>query len=405
MTATHILHVDLDAFFAAAEQAVHPEYRGKALIVGGTPEVRGVVCSSSYEARRLGIRTGMPLSQAYRICPEAIFTGGNFKLYSYFSQEFHKLLGNYSPVVENASIDEAYVDLTGTERLHGILLKAASDMQSKIKSQLCLSASVGLATNKLVAKIATGIAKPYGLYYVLPGREKNFLAPLPIRKLIGVGYNTEKKLRSFGIQYIGELARIPEQILSHTFGVMGTYILQRANGIDKRAVENRLTPKSLSRETTFATDTADRQFVRGVVKYLAHRLAFKLREHKLRTQNLSLKIRYGDLLEEQKCLATIPLNSDQRIATIAMELFDRLYTRRVAIRLVSVKASNLVQDSWQLELFEQNELQTDPLTQALDEIRKRFGKKSIATADLLYLNKYYTSDKEGYVLKTPCLSR
>ncbi|MBN2543030.1 DNA polymerase IV [bacterium] len=401
----HVLHIDLDAFFATAEQVAHPEYKGKPVIVGGTPDVRGVVCSSSYEARRRGIKTGMPLSQAYRICPEAHFLGGNFQLYRQFSEEFHELLNNYSPVVENASIDEAYVDLTGTERLYGIVIKAANDMQSKITQRMGLTASAGLGSNKMVSKIATSLAKPRGLNYVLKGQEKSFLAPLPIRMLPGVGYKAGKKLQSFGITRIGQIAGIPTDLLVVTFGVVGTRMQENANGIDKSKVENRLMPKSISRETTFATDTTDRNYLRGVIRYLAARVAFKLRKEKLRAQNISVKIRYGDITDEQKSAGTVPVSGDDRISSEALNLFEKLYTRRVAVRLVGVKAANLVRDSWQLELFEGNELKTDELTKTIDEIKTRYGQRAILPADLLYLNKYHASDKEGYVLKTPCLSR
>ncbi|HIE17916.1 MAG TPA: DNA polymerase IV, partial [Dehalococcoidia bacterium] len=254
-----IIHVDLDAFFASVEQALAPELYGKPVIVGGRPDRRGVVASASYEARAFGIRAGMPLSQAYRLCPQAIFLQGCFSHYRDASSKFMAILADFSPRLEPAGLDEAYLDVTGCGS-YDSRQQLAVHIKQRVRRELKLTASLGVANSKLVAKIASDLGKPDGLVEVAPGEEKDFLAPLPVASLPGVGRRMERALKAMGIATIGQLAALPIESVRGYLGNAGVVIHQYANGIDNRGVEPPGEAKSISRETTFAQDTCDYRF-------------------------------------------------------------------------------------------------------------------------------------------------
>jgi len=255
-----ILHIDLDAFFVSAEQALAPELYGKPVVVGGRPDRRGVVASASYEARAFGIRAGMPLAEAYRLCPQAAFLQGSFSLYRDVSARFMTILADYSPCLEPVGLDEAYLDGTGCEA-YGSPHQLALSVRERVKGELNLTASVGVAGCKVVAKIASDLGKPDGLVEVAPGQEKGFLAPLPVIRLPGVGSKTERALKAMGITTIGQLAALTPELVRSRFGAAGVAIHRYANAVDNREVKAPGEAKSISRETTFDQDTSDRRFL------------------------------------------------------------------------------------------------------------------------------------------------
>ncbi|MBI4283989.1 MAG: DNA polymerase IV, partial [Chloroflexi bacterium] len=294
MTNTTLMHVDLDAFFVSVEQVLNPELRGKPVVVGGRGGGRGVVAAASYEARAFGLHSGMPLKTASRLCPQTIFIEGSFPRYRDASQKFMAILADFSPFIEPMGLDEAYLDVTGFESLYGSIHQMALAIKRRVKEELGLCASVGVARGKVVAKVASDLSKPDGLIEVANGEERSFLAPLPIGKLPGVGKKTERVLRSLGIQTIGGLAIMPLSVLSSRFGVSGEALQRFANGIDDRKVEPPAAAKSISRETTFDKDTRDRSFLKATLRYLGERVGADLRGRSKQARCVTLKLRYAD---------------------------------------------------------------------------------------------------------------
>jgi DNA polymerase-4 len=288
-----ILHIDLDAFFVSVEQALAPELRCKPVVVGGRPDRRGVVASASYEARVFGIRAGMPLAQAYRLCPQAILLQGSFPTYRDASEKFMAILADFSPSLEPAGLDEAYLDITGCD-LFGTPYQLASSIKKRVKKELKLVASIGIASCKVVAKIASDSGKPDGLVEVTMGKEKDFLAPLPVANLPGVGKKTEQSLKAMGIKTIGQLAAVPVEVIKNRLGSYGFMIHHYANGIDNREVETPGQAKSISRETTFAEDNSDKVFLQSILRYLCERVGAQLRVETKHARTITLKLRYSD---------------------------------------------------------------------------------------------------------------
>ena len=276
-----ILHIDLDAFFVSVEQALKPELRDKPAIVGGRPDRRGVVASASYEARAFGVRSAMPLSKAYKLCPQAIFLQGHFNLYREFSSRFMEILATFSPELEPGGLDEAYLDVTGCD---GSPRQIAMKIKERVKLELQLVASVGIAGCKVVAKIASDLSKPDGLLEIAPGEEKRFLSPLPVARLPGVGKKTEQELKKLGIKTIGQLAMLPDETMKRRFGIYGIMLHHHANGIDDRKVESYDEVKSISRETTFEQDTLDQLFLEAVLWHLSERVGDDLRSQDKRAK-------------------------------------------------------------------------------------------------------------------------
>ena len=272
MSQRTIMHVDLDAFFVSVEQASNPELRGKPVVVGGKPGSRGVVATASYEARAFGLHSAMPLSTAVRLCPQAIFIEGNYNHYADVSKKFMAILADFSPFLEPMGLDEAYMDVTGFESLHGSIHQMALKIKQRVKDELGIVASIGIASCKVVAKVASDESKPDGLIEVPPGDEAAFLAPLAIRKLPGVGKKTEQVLMGLGIRTIGQLARMPPNALKSRFGVFGEMLRRHANGMDNSPVTPPGEAKSISRETTFEEDTHDIDFLSATLRYQAEKV-------------------------------------------------------------------------------------------------------------------------------------
>jgi DNA polymerase-4 len=399
-----ILHIDLDAFFVSVEQALAPELVGKPVVVGGRPDRRGVVASASYKARVFGIRAGMPLTQAYRLCPQAIFLQGSFPAYRDASERFMTILADFSPCLEPAGLDEAYLDVTGCE-LFGTPYQLASRIKERVKKELKLIASVGIASCKVVAKIASDLGKPDGLVEVAAGQEKDFLAPLPVASLPGVGKKTEQSLKAMGIKTIGQLAVLPIEVIKNRFGSFGLMIHHYANGMDNREVEPPGEAKSISRETTFAEDTSDRVFLQAMLRYLCERVGAELRQETKHARTIALKLRFSDFETiTRRFSSREAIDADELIFTGAVKLLEQaLSGKRKPVRLIGV--SNLVSYGKQLNLLDSRPQRLAHLDKAIDRIRNKYGFTAIQTGRTLLLKDIFDRREGDYVLETPSLSR
>lgn len=379
-----VIHLDLDAFFVAVERLDDPTLIGVPVIVGGRAESRGVVSSASYEARKFGVHSAMPTAQALRLCPQAVLIPGHRGRYAEMSRKVMAILGDYTPLLEPISIDEAFLDVTGTEAQYGPPAELAKTIQDRIEQELSLSASLGVAANKLVAKIASDFRKPHGITVVPPGEEAAFLAPLLIRRLWGVGAVTAQQLARLGVETIGDLAAFSQDELRGRFGVQGEGLWRAARGIDHTPVTPEHEAKSLSREETFAQDVRDPVLLRRELLRLSEAVAFRLRRHHLQARTIHLKLRYGDFSTITR-QATLPDPTDTGpvIYARALALFDAAWDRRRPVRLIGVGGGNLEQPGRQMRLFEQASTRQTQLDVALDRIRERFGEDAIQRASLL----------------------
>lgn len=375
-----VLHVDMDAFFVSIEESRNPTLRGKPVIVGGDPDGRGVVSAASYEARKFGVRSGMALSQAKKLCPQAIFLRGDFERYSLVSRRIFKIVSKYTPDVEMASIDEAYLDLTGFGRLYGHTFGTAQRIKDEIKDRLRLNASIGIGTNKLIAKVASRCAKPNGIMMVFPGYEKAFLSPLSVERLPGVGKNLKEKLISFGVPTIGILATIEKDLLVRTFGKWGLVLHYNANGVDCSPIGGRDSgPKSVSRETTFDEDTIDRKLIFSTLFWLVERTAKSLREENLQARTITLKLRYSDFSTVTRSMTLREgTDVDKKIYRCVEELFRKAWTRRGRVRLLGVCLSNLCSPAWQVNFLDEEKTgKLKSFYQSVDRVRDRYGFNSL----------------------------
>jgi len=402
-----IMHIDLDAFFVSVEQALNPELKGKPVVVGGKPDHRGVVASASYEARAFGLYAGMPLVTASRLCPQAIFIEGNFSRYSEASEKFMAILADFSPFLEPMGIDEAYLDATGFESLYGSIHQMAKEIKKRVRDELGLSASVGIARNKVVAKVASDLSKPDGLLIVATGKERSFLAPLAIDKLPRVGKKTEQILRGLGINTIGELSNMPLSALKSHFGVFGEVLHKFANGIDDSEVKPPSETKSISRETTFGKDTRDRPFLKATLRYLSERVGAELRERGKLARCVTLKLRYADFTTITRRHTLKQSNdADQTIFDTGVQLLNRALTaQRQPVRLIGIGVSNLVEPKRQLDMLDSSAQRWRQLDRAIDRIRKKYGFTAIQTGRTLRLKDIFPETESGYTLQTPSLSR
>ncbi len=377
-----IAHIDMDAFFVEVERRLDPSLAGKPIIVGGDPDGRGVVAACSYETRRFGVHSAMPLRRAKQLCPHAIFLRGHIPAYADYSRRIRLLLQSYTPLVEMASVDEAYLDLTGTERLHGPPPEAVERILSRIRSEIGLPASAGLAANKLVAKVACDTAKPSGFRVVLHGTEADFLAPLPMRQLPGIGPKLEAQLSRYGIATIGDIVALGESTLRTLFGPSGSDLFYRCQGMDDSPVQIAYEARSMSHETTFEQDTGHRPTLERTLSYLAERVARRLRRHRLRARCITLKLRYSDFQTVTRRLTLVePTCDDREIYAAARRLLDRAWTRRAWLRLLGIAASSLTDAQWQMDLLaDETEESRAALAAAIDRIKGRYGFDAILRA-------------------------
>jgi DNA polymerase IV len=378
-----IAHVDLDAFFAAVEQRDRPELRGRPVIVGGGgPNDRGVVSAASYEARRFGVRSAMPLRTAGALCPEGVFLPVDGARYSAVSRQVMAILRDHSPVVEQVSIDEAFLDLTGTAGLHGSGEQVAHRIKQAIRTDIRLTASVGVASNRLVAKIASDLRKPDGLVVVPTGHESSFLAPLAIERLWGVGEVTRRQLADYGVSTIGDLAALPDELLRRRFGAHGPQLAARARGIDSTPVGQQAAAKSVSQEHTFDVDTADWVVLERTLLALSEGVGGRLRADRLRAATIAVKVRDSTFrtVTRQRTLSE-PTDLTEVIWQTARDLVRR-EVQGVKIRLLGVGAHGL-SDRQQLTLFEGADQRRRRALEAADAVRQRFGPRAIRRARLL----------------------
>ena len=374
-----ILHVDMDAFFVSVELLDRPDLRGKPVVVGGRPDQRGVVSAASYEARKYGIHSAMPLRTAGRLCPHAVFLDGHLDKYGIWSDRVASILARFSPIVEMVSIDEAYLDLSGTERLHGPPLAAADKLLRAITRETSLPCSGGLATTRLTAKVASDQGKPRGLVWVAPGMEARFLAPLPIRKIPGIGEVTERALRALGIETVEQLAAHSQGKLEKIFGQWGTALYRKARGGDAYEFLIDAEPKSISHNHTFGEDTADVAEMESLLSHLSQKACKRLREAGLSARTLTLTIRYAgfDTYTRAKTL-TEPAQLDADIFAVFLELFRHHRDPKRKVRLLGVALSSLCHGGQQLDLLQADRREKlEKLTQAADRLRDKFGFGSV----------------------------
>lgn len=378
-----ILHVDLDAFFAAVEQRDRPELRGRPVIVGaGSRDDRGVVSAASYEARRYGIHSAMPLRTAAALCRDVIFVPVDGRKYAMVSAQVMDILRRYTPAVEPISIDEAFLDVAGSEALHGSPVRIAQNIKAAIRDELQLTASVGVATTKLVAKVASDLEKPDGLVVVEPGGEASFLAPLPISRLWGVGQRTAAALAEYGVHSIGDLAALPDDLLVRRLGRQGAVLAARARGLDPSPVSAPDPARSVSHEHTFDMDTSDPEALERTLLALSEGVAGRLRAGRVKARTIGVKVRDPSFVtvSRQRTLAA-PTDQTEVVFRAALEL-ARPQLRGIKVRLLGVVASHL-DEGEQLSLFDESAERKRRAAEAADEIRRRFGSKAIRRARLL----------------------
>lgn len=369
-----VLHLDLDAFFVEVELLRNSALRAKPLIIGGSSN-RGVVASCSYEARTFGVRSGMPMRQALQLCPVAIVLRGDMETYSKYSGLVREVIEEEAPSFEQASIDEFYLDLTGMDAYIGCF-KWSTELRQRIIKETGLPLSFGLSINKTVSKVGTGEVKPNGMKLIPTGTEKEFLAPLSVGKLPSIGRETERRLALMGVRTCLTLREVPPRLLEREFGKHGLLMWKRANGQDDSPVVPYREQDSISSERTFHADTIDVRFLRDQVRHQSSQLAYELRSLKKLTACITVKLRYSDFNTFTK-QNKIPYSAqDSLLIEHALTLFDKLYERRQAIRLVGVRFSELVPGTSQLNLFENTEKEARLLS-AMDMIRNRFGKGAI----------------------------
>lgn len=371
-----IVHMDLDTFFVSCERLIDSQLNGKPVLIGGTSD-RGVVAACSYEARKFGVHSAMPMRMARQLCPEAIILRGNSGVYTKYSQLVTDIIKDSVPLYEKSSIDEFYLDLTGMDQFFGCQ-QLASELRAKIIRESGLPISFGLSQNKTVSKIATGEAKPNNEITILSGEEKPFMAPLSVRKIPSVGEKTYRSLCDLGVKKIQSIQEMPIDIMQKVFGKNGANIWKKANGIDLSPVIPYRERKSISTERTFNKDTIDVKKLEGLMVAMAENLVFQLRRGNKLTACVAVKIRYSDF-QTYTLQKKIPYSaSDHTILPIVLELFRKLYNRRILVRLIGIRYSHLVEGGHQIGLFE--DPTTIKLYQAMDVIRERYGDRSIMRA-------------------------
>ena len=378
-------HLDMDAFFVSVEELFDPSLKGKPVVVGGRPNERGVVSAASYAARKFGVHSALPLRTAYKLCPQAIFVDGHPDRYRDYSHKVHDVLQSFSPLVEMASIDEAYLDMTGTERLYGPPLRAAGLLHQRMKAETGLNCSIGIAASRLVAKIGSGQAKPNGVLWVIPGQEPAFLAPLDVRKVPGVGKVTEKQLNALGIRKVGDLARLDETFLEQRFGKWGLALAGKSRGLDAGGwfdseIGEDDGPKSISHEHTFSEDTTDLAQIESTLARLCEMVGRRLREHRLHARTIQLKLRYSDFSTFTRAHSIgCATDLDTELFEEIRELFRRNWKTEAAVRLLGVHVSSWSEGDEQLNLIgEEKHQKWSQALAAADRLRDKFGESAVS---------------------------
>lgn len=373
----HIAHMDLDSFFVSVEQLHNPKLKGKPVLIGGSSG-RGVVAACSYEARKFGIHSAMPMAVALRLCREAIVVKGDYESYSKASNLVTEIITDSVPLFEKASIDEFYVDLTGMDKFFGCR-KFTDELKSRVIKESGLPVSYGLASNKLISKVATNEVKPNGQIEIPFGHEKLFLAPLSVMKIPGIGKETGYKLLKMGVETVKVLSEIPIVMLQNLMGKHGTELWRRANGIDDSPVIPYREQKSISTEDTFQQDTSDLNFLHAQLVRMTESIAFELRQQNRLTGCVTVKLRYSDF-ETHTTQRSIPYtNADHVLMKVVKELFTKVYERRILIRLIGVRFTNLIPGTYQINLFDDTQ-ESIKLYQAIDSVKRQFGGNKLVRA-------------------------
>jgi DNA polymerase-4 len=407
MAVRRIMHVDLDAFFVSVEQAHRPELRGKPVVVGGRPDTRGVVAAASYEARAFGVHSAMPLRTAARLCPQCIFVEGNFSRYREASQKFFAILSDFTPFIEPGGLDEAWLDVTGFESLHGSIQSMAQAIKRRVKDEIGIVVSVGIAGSKVVAKIASDASKPDGLIEVEAGGDAAFVAPMPIRCMPGIGSKTEPVLKRMGIDTIGKLAKIPPESLKRVLGSHGEHLRNMALGLDDSPVTAPGEAKSISRETTFAEDMHDKDVLEATLRYLAERVGRNLRQNGRLAKCVSIKLRFSDFdtLTRNRTLPQAA-DADEAIFEAGLRLVQTALTKeKRAVRLIGIGVAGFTEAGQQLSLLDNSDTRLAKLDKAVDRIREKYGFGAIQTGRTMKLKELFGENEHGYNLHTPGLSR
>ncbi len=383
-----ILHVDMDAFYAAVEQRDHPEFRGKPVIVGADPKGgrgRGIVATCSYEARRFGVHSAQPISQAWHLCPQGIYVTPEMRKYALASERIMAILLEFSDLVEQVSIDEAFLDVSGSRRLLGSGPEIASQIKARIRREQGLTASVGVASNKFVAKVASDLRKPDGLVVVDPGSEKGFLGPLPVGRLWGVGVKMEAVFHKLGIETVSQIAAMDRGEIVRLLGKSGAIAWELAHGMDDRAVAPEEGYKSIGHETTFEVDTCDPELLHDTLLHLTGKMTRRLREHGATARTIAIKFRESDFTTyTRRSTLAEPVDTEEKVFPVALKLMNALRRKDVRVRLIGVYASNLVTGSvGQMPLFREPAPKDRKLAAALDDIQRRYGDGSITRAALV----------------------
>jgi DNA polymerase-4 len=382
-----IFHVDMDAFFVSVEELFDPSLKGKPVVVGGQRDERGVVSAASYAARKFGVHSAMPLRTAAKLCPQAIFVSGHPERYREYSAKAYGVLNTFSPQVEMASIDEAYLDMTGTERLHGPPLRAAHTLHTKMKAETQLNCSIGIGASRLIAKVSSAKAKPNGVLWVVPGQEAKFLAPLDVRDIPGVGKVMEQNLHALGIQQVGDLAKLKDDVLEERFGKWGLALAGKSRGEDAGGwfdteVGEEAGPKSISHEHTFNEDTANQEQLESTLMRLSEMVARRLREHGLHARTIQLKLRYQDFttITRAHSLATATQLDTEVFEQIRI-LFRKSWKKGAEVRLLGVHVSSFEGGPGQGDLLDgERQQRWKQALAAADKLRDKYGESSVGLA-------------------------
>lgn len=400
-SAALLFHVDIDAFFASVEQLLIPALRNKPVIVGS-----GCIASCSYEARRFGLYAGMSLRRAKRLCPQAVILKGQYSIYRCFAEHVWEICRRFTSALETY-LDEAYGEIPGPCGLIDNPDQLGHELQRQVKDEVGLPVSVGLAANRMMAKIASSLAKPFGVLWIPPRQEANFLAPLPIEKIPGIGAKTAQRLGEMNIRIVSELARLDRSLLRAMFGRRGELLYDRCRGIDDQLLRPDALPKSISRETTFHVPTCDRHEIRGMLYYLLERAMRAMRQLRLQCKRIDTSIRYDDFTSQHAGRGLIePTDDDEAAFHIVIDIFERLYQRRVALRHVGIVLSRFSAANNQLELLAPpGSQQRKRLQKAIDTVRDRYGHAAMVTGESIDLLGRLEQNDYGFVLRTPSLTK
>lgn len=373
-----IFHLDLDAFFVSVERILDPKLNGKPVIVGGDPKYgRGVVAACSYEARAFGLHSAMPIRTAYKLCPHGIYINGHGDEYTYFSKAVKNILEQYAPLIEQASIDEFYLDMTGTQKMYGSLFAFASHIQKEIWENLNLPCSIGIGGNKTVAKIGSDCMKPTGITYILPGMEKEFLSPMPVETIPGVGKVMKESLNARGIYRISDITKLPSDYFGTAFGKYGIDLWRKAHGEGTEYLTIERTRKSISRENTFGNDITNEDELKNHLFYLTGKVCQSLRKKGWEASTVDIKLRYVDFQTITRAKTIKPTDDDKIIFDTAWSLMKEARTRRIGVRLIGIGVTNFSPLNEQEYLFEDYEVKRKKMLRAVTKVRDKYGYESL----------------------------